>query len=100
MTKSPSGPNLRAPLQLSLGHTGVVPGEGGLREDHAALENLVVPSPQDRERDDIQHFVGDHQAADLLRQAIDPLEAVEVIRKPLRQALALPRLELGADFQQ
>jgi hypothetical protein len=78
----------------------VVPCEAGLGEDHAALEDLAPGTVHQRERHDVQHLVGDHEAADALGQPVDPLEAPDVLRVARRDQLALALAQVGADLEE
>jgi hypothetical protein len=50
-------------------------------------------------RHGIKHFVGQNQAAEALGQAIQPDHARQQMRGFRRKQRALPRLQVGADFQ-
>ncbi len=41
------------------------------------------------ERNDVEHFVGDHHAANLLGKLVEPHEAIELLRETLGDAPAL-----------
>ncbi len=69
-------------------------------ETHAALEpRAALPRDQVR-RHGVEHFVGDHQPAPARRKNLDPVDARQQRRRSLAQALALPRREIGAHFEQ
>jgi hypothetical protein len=54
----------------------------------------------DVEGHDVEHLVADHEAADLLGQRVDPLEAADVVREALGEELALALAQVGAHFEQ
>ena len=69
-------------------------------EADAALEPCAALPRDQMRRYGVEDFVGDDEAAPARGQNVDPFDAREQCRRSLAQAVALPRGEIGADFEQ
>jgi hypothetical protein len=92
--------SVRAALEVAVGHRLVFEREPRGHRDHAALEDLAAGAMNHVERHDVEHLVGDDDAADLLGKLVEPHEAVEVLRKPLGEELALAVAQVRAHLEQ
>ena len=90
----------RAPPQLTVRERHVFPCEARLGEDHASLEKLTVVAHHERKGHDVEHLVGEHHAADLLGDGIDPHEALEIVRKARCDVRALALAKVGTYLEQ
>ena len=84
----------RAAHELAVGKLRVLEREAGFGHDHAAFANLVALAMHHRARHDVEDLVGDHDATDLVRQRVDPDEAIDVAGMAL---LRSARAGAGAD---
>jgi hypothetical protein len=90
---------LGAPLEVALGQALVVPHEARVAHRHSALEDLAVLAMHQREGHHVEHLVRDHEAADLLRQPVDPHEALEILAVPLGDPRALALAQVRAHLE-
>ena len=66
----------------------------------AKLKHAAVGKTHHVHRQHIEHFVGDHRAAEGRRQGIEPLRPCRKLRRKRRQFLLLAQAQIAAHFEQ
>lgn len=68
-------------------------------ETDAALENAVFPPGHDVGRHRVEQFVGHHHAGKCLRQAIQPFDPGQQMRRGPVNGVALPLPQIGRQIE-